>query len=233
MSIKLRIVRTLLRVYPPAWRGEYGSELSDILLARRLDARAIGDVLWSGLRQRIRSAEPSTLFGCAAMLVILAGVVWNIAAPPPAGHGLPALLQESSKTLPTVIVKPLASGFYVLFLVGCGCWTHLRDRGTLSRSGVAAMRMSFIAGIPVMAVGVLMLAGILGVIVLGPGEMPTTFYEHGFTYTYYNAQHHPLGPLGVLSSPLFKLPESWIWGMVGGQVGRAISRSRRRQPAGS
>jgi hypothetical protein len=233
MTLKLRMVTALVRLYPAAWRREYGPELTDMLLTRPLSPRIISDVLRNGLRQRIRTAAPSTLFGLAVMLVILTGFLWNIAGPPPNGRTLTDVLRPSSKTLPTVTVTPLASDIYVLMLVWCGCWTHLRDRGKLSRSGVAAMRLCVIAGIPVMVAGVLMLFGILGTVVLEPGQTPTTFHEHGLAYTYYGAQHYPPTPLGVLVSPLFRLPESWLWGVLGGVVGRWMTRLRHGQAAGS
>jgi hypothetical protein len=116
---------------------------------------------------------------------------------------------------------------------------------------MAAVKISFLAGIPVMLAGVLMLSGVLGVIVLGPGDTPTTFHEHGFSYTYYDAQVRscwirvsapatqtsaqavqsatcPPAPLGILVAPLFTLPSSWLWGIAGGLLGRWITRGRRR-----
>lgn len=232
MKLEHRIVAALLRLYPAPWRSEYGPELRDILMAHPLSVRVMSDVVWNGLRQRVRAAEPSTFVGLAAMLLILIGLVWNIVAPLPYGHDLTMVLQPSSKTLPTIIVKPLASEFFLLFLVGCGCWTHLRQGGALSQSGMTAMRIAFIAGIPVMLAGILMLSGVLGVIVLGPGDTPTTFHEHGFAFTYYNAQYHAPSALAVLVSPLFRLPESWVVGSLGGLLGRTII-SRRRPAAGS
>jgi len=226
MNIRQRLVAALLRTYPSEWRGEYGSELTDLLLTRPLGADIVADVLWNGLRQRVRTLEPSTHLGLVMMLAILAGFVGNIAAPRPYGHGWTALLEPSSKTLPTITVRPLASEFYVLFLVGCGCWINLRRGGQPSRSGMAAMRICFIAGIPIMLAGTLMLLGVLDVTVVGPGDTPTTFREHGFTYTYYSPQPHPPAPLSILVSPLFRLPESWIWGTLGGLLGRRISRAK-------
>ena len=224
MNMKQRIVTVLLGLYPAAWRSEYGPELSDVLLARPLGARIITDVLWNGLRQRVRNAGPSTLAGLAVMLVILTGIGWNIAAPQPYGRDWTGLLQPSSMTLPTIIVKPLASELYVLFLVGCGCWISLRGGETVS-PGVAAMRISFIAGVPIMLAGALILFGVMDVVVLGPGDTPTTFHEHGFAYTYYSAERQAPSALAVLVSPLFRLPASWIWGTVGGGLGRWISRT--------
>jgi hypothetical protein len=227
MSIRRRIVAAaLLRLYPAAWRSEYGPELADMLLARPLSARILGDVFWNGLRLRAIAAEPSTIAGLTVMLVVVHRLAWNIAAPLPYGTDWTTVLAPSAKTLPTVIVKPLTSELYVLFLVGCACWTHLRYGGPPSRSGTAAMRMSFIAGLPVMLAGILMLAGVLDVAVLGPGDTPTKYLEHGFTYTYHDAQRHLPHPVAVVASPLFTLPVSWIWGLVGGGIGRWIARSR-------
>lgn len=234
MTLKRLIVTTLVRLYPAAWRREYGPELTDMLLAQPLDARVIGDVLWNGLRQAVRTAAPSTLCGVAVMLAILTGFIWNIVAPPLNRHLLTDLLRPTSMTLPSVAVTPFGSDdLYVLILVWCGCWTHLRHGGKLSRSGLAAMRLGFIAGIPVMIAGLLMLAGILGVVAHVPGSTPAAFHEHGLAYTYYGAQHQSPTPLGVLVSPLFRLPESWLWGVLGGLLGRRISRARRKRAAGS
>jgi hypothetical protein len=235
MTPRLRIVAAtaLVRLYPAAWRREYGPELADTLMARPLDARIVGDVLWNGLRQRVRMAEPSTLLGLAAMLVILIGLAWNIAAPPSAADGLAALLRDSSKTQPTVIVTPLASELFVLLLVACGCWTNLRHDGTLLQSSASAMRLSLIAGSPIVLAGIMMVLGILRIVALGPGDAPTTFLEDRFTYTYYSAQHHAPSAMNVLLAPLFKLPESWIWGLLGGQLGRTLSRARHSQTVSS
>lgn len=235
--MKTWIIRTLLRLYPANWRREYGGELTHMLLARPLTENIVGDVFLSALWQRFRAAEISTLVGLGMLLVMLNGFVWNIVAPPPYGSEASMLLQNL-----------WGSNLYVLLLVGCGLWTHLRRRGKLDQSGLAAVKISFLAGIPVMLAGALMLSGVLGVIVLGPGDIPTTFHQHGFTYTYYDATLRscwirvqdpagplkavqsttcPPAPLGVLLAPLFTLPASWLWGMVGGLLGRWIARRRR------
>jgi hypothetical protein len=221
MKIKHHISTALVRLYPLAWRNEYGPELTDILLSGRLSARVIADVVWNSLRQRARSPEPSTVMGLTMMLAVLGGLVWNIASPTP--NGLAALLRPSTKTLPAVVVKPLSSEFYALLLVTCGCWTHLRHRGKLADSGKAAMWVSWVAGIPVILAGAFMLSGLLTVVALGPGDHVTTFHEHGFTYTYYSAQHRVPGSVNVLLSPLFALPQSYLWGLVGGKFGQWIS----------
>lgn len=231
------IVRILLHFYPANWRREYGVELTDMLLARPLTVNIVSDVFRNALWQRLRACEISTLVGLAMLLVMLNGLAWNIIAPSPYGGEASMLLQSLWR-----------SNLYVLLLVGCGLWTHLRHGGKLDQSGLAAVKISFLAGIPVMLAGALMLSGVLGVIVLGPGDIPTTFHQHGFAYTYYDATLRscwirvqdpagplkavqsatcPPAPLGVLVAPLFTLPSSWLWGMVGGLLGRWIARGRR------
>jgi hypothetical protein len=173
------------------------------------------------------------------LLVMLNGLVWNIIAPSQYGSEASMLPQNL-----------WGSNLYVLLLVGCGLWTHLRHGGKLDQSGLAAVKISLLAGIPVMLAGALMLSGVLDVVILGPGDIPTTFHQHGFTYTYYDATSRscwirvqdPMGPLkavqstacppaplGVLVAPLFRLPVSFLWGMAGGLLGRWIARGRRRQ----
>lgn len=203
------IVAALLRLYPAAWRAEYGPELSDLLLARRLNPLVIGDVLWNGLRRRAHAVEPATILGLASMSVVLTGFVLTGGT---YGRDWNALLQPTSKTFPTVTVTFLASELYVLLLIGCGCWTHLRYGGKVWRSGFAAMTMSLLAGLPVMVGGVLMTCGFFSVKFLGP-DLP------------------PVSPLAIQISPLARLPEFWIWGALGGQLGKWIAR--RRQSAGA
>ena len=90
------------------------------------------------------------------------------------------------------------------------------------------MNMSFIAGLPVMLAGVLMLTGLLGATVIGPGDTPTTFGQHGFTFTFYSSARHVPPAWSVLVSPLFSLPLCWLWGNVGGWIGLKLSRRQAR-----
>jgi hypothetical protein len=46
------LVSWLMRLYPRAWRQEYGAELADMLRARPLTARVCGDIVLSALWQR-------------------------------------------------------------------------------------------------------------------------------------------------------------------------------------
>lgn len=190
------LTEALLRVYPAAWRREYGVELTDILRERPLTPRVIADVGWNGLWQRGRVAEPSTILGLVSMFITLAALVVR-----------GVVVRPSSMTFPTVRVTLLTAEFYVMLIVGCGCWTYLRHGGKVTRSGVAAMRMSLIAGIPALVIGLLMMFGFLDVIV---------------------GAHDPGGvrkfAWAILIARLAQVPEAWIWGSIGGLIGKWIAR---------
>ena len=207
MTRKEWIVSVLLRLYPAAWRSEYGAELTDVLLARPLGLRVIANVLWNGCRQRARTAEPSTILGLVAMLVILSGFVFMGAT---YGRTWTALMQPSPRTFPPVAV--MASALFVSLLVVCGCWTHLRHGGRARRAGMAAMRMGFIAGIPIMLAGVLMMAGLIELTFVGP-RLPAP------------------SAWAILIAPLVRLPEFWLWGAIGGKLGQRIRCSQQKAAA--
>ena len=201
------MVATLLLLYPAAWRRDYGEELAGVLLERPLSPRVIADVVSSGLGLRARAAEPSTILGVASMLIILGAFVL-------AGDDTTAVLRPSAMTLPAVTVRFLDSDIYAFLLIGCGYWTYLRHRGTAKRSGVAAMKMSLIAGMPIMAGALLMTAAVLDLRVPG-------------------APVHPPSAWDILVAPLSRLPGSWPWGSVGGQVGKWMVRRQTRAAASS
>lgn len=100
------------------------------------------------------------------MVTIFTAAIWNIAATSP-GVGFTTLLTGTSKTVPTVILAPLGSELYVSMLVVVGASTGRRGDSPL-RSVAAALRMSLIAGFPIILAGLLMLSGLLGIAVLGP-----------------------------------------------------------------
>jgi hypothetical protein len=206
MTRRQWIVSVLLRLYPSAWRSEYGSELMDILHARPLRLGVIGDVAWNGVWLRARAAEPSTILGLSAMLLVLVSFVGTGVS---YGRTWTAWLQPSPRTFPPVMA--LASGFFVFLLVVCGCWTHLRHGSTARRSGLAAMRMGLIAGIPIMLAGALLMSDLVELKIVG--GLP------------------PPPPWAVLIAPLARVPEFWIWGALGGKLGKPISRRKSGLPA--
>ena len=72
------------------------------------------------------------------------------------------------------------------------------------------MRMSLIAGTPVIAMGVLYAMGLEDATLLTSGDARP-------------------GALMLITAPIARVPESWIWGWVGGQL--ACLLGRKRAPA--
>jgi len=206
-------VKLLLRLYPAAWRREYGAELGEILLARPLTFGVVADVVWSAARQRCRSADPSTILGLASMLAVLTGIVLT---PTNYDGQWIGVLRPTGKTFPTVTVTLMASELYLVLLGVCGAWTYLRHGLSPRRCGVAAMKMSLIAGAPIMLAGALSALGIIDIIVVpasgGSLALPMPFV--------------------ITTAPLLHLPVSWIWGALGAQCGRWIGRKRQQAAAG-
>jgi hypothetical protein len=196
------IARLLVALYPPAWRREYGPELIDILVSRAIAPSVFVDVVRNGLWQRGRASHPSTILGLASVALIVGGFMM---APSVHGRQWTALLQPVVTTFPPTTIRFIVAEIYVLSMVACGCWSYLRDRGPLNRSGTAAMRMSLIAGLPIAICALLMLSGVMDRMFLAPQRV------------------RPL-PWLMLISPLLRLPEAWIWGAVGGLLGRWLSR---------
>jgi hypothetical protein len=199
-----------------------------MLFARPLTARVVSDVVWNALWQRVRSVELTTRVGLALLLVTLGAFVLNVVAPSPydaqTNASVPVLSERAQ-----ILQQPLQSELYVLMLVAFSSWITVRRGGTLPQAGKAAMKMSFIAGLPLMVAGLLILFGVLNISVLAPGDIPTSFREHGFTFTYYTTRDDLPAPYVLLLSPLLRLPQSFIWGMVGGLIGRGLTQSHYRQ----
>lgn len=204
MTARRLFAEALVRLYPAAWRREYGDELIEILVSRPLTARVVLDLLWNAGAQRATAPAPSTILGIASMLVVLAGFVLT---PTRYGSAATAVLRPTSMTFPTIVVTFLASELYIWLLIACGCWTQRRYQVTATRAGVAAMRMSLIAGSPVVIAGLLLAFGALDITFLGLTDLRPS-------------------PFAMTMAPLARLPENWIWGAVGGWLGRRLPRSK-------
>ncbi len=218
MSLRNVIVRLLLRIYPKAWRDEYGQELENLLLARALSVAIVVDVLVSGAGERVRGTGVAVLSGLAMLALMTVAVAANMA-----GFDGVTVLQASEKTLPTVIVKPFGSELYVLGRAACGWWTVARRGGTVARAGAAAARVTAFAGVPVMVVGALLWLGLLELGAAAPGAaLPQS--DSALRFVFSGAALNPPSPLAVIVAPLFALPLSWLWGVVGGQLARWTRR---------
>jgi len=207
MISRSTLARVLLRLYPTAWRAEYGEELTGILLARPLGARVIADVLWNAMRQRAHAAAPSTILGASMMLLVLANIVLSASA---YRDVLFSPLRATHMTYPTIEIALVKNEVYVLLTILCGFWTQMRCGRGPKRAGWAAMRMSLIAGTPVIAMGVLYAMGLEDATLLTSGDARP-------------------GALMLITAPIARVPESWIWGWVGGQL--ACLLGRKRAPA--
>ena len=100
MNTKQRIVAALLRLYPAAWRQEYGGEFEDLLLARPLTAAVAADVVFNGLRQRLRATEPATFLGLLMLTVVTVAFVVT------PDSVLQAQLEAWDKILPPLMEDP-------------------------------------------------------------------------------------------------------------------------------
>jgi hypothetical protein len=203
MTPRRRLAEALLRIYPDAWRREYGDELFDMLISRPLTSRVAADVLVAGLRQRIRAPEPATVLGVATVVVILSQLVLTAA-----GYHTPAtaMLRATDMTFPTVAASFMVSPLYPWLLIAGGWWTARRHPAySAKRCGVATMRMSLIGGIPLLLAGVLLAADVITAAQIGLGEFPRL-------------------PLAIIVAPLARLPEAWLYGMMGHWIWCAHAR---------
>ncbi len=227
--MKTKLVSVLMRLYPKAWRKQYGAELADMLQARPLTARVCSDIVLSALWQRVRAVEAATFVGLGLMLVTSAAIAWNIVGAPPYAWSPGQSLSEQPMLSERIelLQRPLRSEFYVLVLAGIGFWTAWRGNRS---PGWAAVRVSTIASLPLVLIGLLMLFGVLDFIELYPGQTPAPFDQRGISYTFYKGLQQIPGPAPIvlLLSPLLRLPGAWMWGSIGGWIGRKMFGSRRQ-----
>jgi hypothetical protein len=179
-------------------------------------------VLWNGLRQHLRESTPLQYVGAAATLLVLAGIIWNILNPRSAGHGLARVLADSSMTWPPVVVRSLTSEWSVWAIIAAGCWTHFRIGRSPRQCGVEAIKLGVAAITPVVLLGALIFAGVIDLRIAGLEHAPLTGSRAA--YTFYATEGRAPSALVILIAPFFRLPELWIWGYGGGQLGVWLRR---------
>lgn len=221
------LISWLLRLYPKAWRKEYGPELSDMLFARPLTGRVVGDVVRSAMWQRTRATDAATWVGIGFMLAITGAIAANIFQPPPYVWAPGQSMAERPELADHVqlVQRPMGSELFVLVMAGIGFWSALRGKPQPAR---AAIRVWLIASIPIAVTGLLILSGALDYVELLPGQSPRPFDERGLVYVVYEA---PLGlpvsaPVVFLLSPLLRLPGACLWSVVGASFGRKLANWR-------
>lgn len=205
MTRRTWVIALLLWLYPAAWRRQYGGELRDVLERTPLTFATAVDVVHAAAWQHLRSLTPGTILGLACIVLFLAGVVLT-----PTGYasGGTALVRPSNITFPSIKVTLFESEIFAILLMACGCWTQLRrGRGTAR----AAAWMTVVAGLPISMLGLAMWLGLATV-----QMTPAGVSDHSVT---------PYA-LNMMIAPLLRAPESAIWGLVGGGIGRWLSRRR-------
>lgn len=222
--MKTMLVWWLLRLYPKAWRHEYGAEISDMLRARPLTAGIVLDVARSAVWQRTRATQVPTWVGLGLMLAMSGAIAANIVDPPPYVWAPGQSISERPDLADQVqlVQRPMGSELFVLVMAGVGFWSALHGKPQPAR---VAIRVWFIASIPIAALGVLMLSGALDYIELLPGQTPLPFDERGLVYVVYKA---PLGlpvsaPVAFVLSPLLRLPGACLWSVVGCSLGKKLA----------
>jgi hypothetical protein len=223
------LISWLMRLYPKAWRKEYGAELTAMVQARPLTARVCSDVVRSAMWQRVRATQAATWVGLGLMLAVTGAIAANIVDPPPYVWAPGQSVSEQPELADHVklLQRPMRSEWFVLIMAGIGFWSALRRKPHPAR---AAIRVWLLASIPIAMLGLLMVSGVLSYIELNPGQTPTPFDERGIVYIIYKA---PMGlpvpaPVVFLVSPLLRLPGAWLWGVVGGSLGQKVTGWRRR-----
>jgi F0F1-type ATP synthase assembly protein I len=124
------MIRLLLRIYPAAWRAEYGDEFAALLRSKPLTASVIANVILSGFRERLRQSDPAIFCGIAFTLLFLCLGLFNI-------------FRGSTSGL------FLWSGDLLLILVLAGtvaAWSAYRRKGVL-QSCLAALKAGYVLSI--------------------------------------------------------------------------------------
>lgn len=163
--------------------------------------------------------EPATLIGLSLLVETVSLLAINIFSPPAFGTNPNTGVPELSPAM-ALLMQPLSTAAYFVILVGFAGWLQIRHHASAAQCGWAAAKIASLASAPTLLAALLILSRVLGVVVLGPGEAPIPFREHGFALTYYSAQPHaPAGWL-LLASVALRIPGSFVLGVVGGMLGR-------------
>jgi hypothetical protein len=214
-SLKTHIVTALVGLYPRRWKREYGTEFADVLIRGPLGSSAVLNIVWNALGQQLRLGEPWLIVGVPWLLLNIYGHIGNILYPAPYAADL---FSSPAAARTVACLLPFAIGF----------WTVLRDPID-GRGGRAAMKYLLLVKWPICVLAILWGLGILRIIVLGPGDPPSTFHAHGFAYTFYDHPGRPIHWQLLFWKPFGDLPFVGVLGWLGGLAGRAQARFGRRQ----
>jgi hypothetical protein len=204
MGLRKILVWLLLRLYPRAWRKEYGEEMRSMLLAQPLTASVIGDVFLNAMRQNFRRPDPWRI---AVLILVAWRTSWILWA------SISGLSPETWAPL-----LPLDRGLFLVVAFATGCWTTINE-GSADRGAADGFTPT------VYAVNLASLVAALLLPALAPDKtiphwadaMTDPFGNHPFDAHY--------GLLLILSRALAS-----IWGALLGYVIRRAKSSLTRQP---
>ena len=204
---KDRIIRLLLRVYPQAWRSEYGEELSTILAGRSFTPSIIGDVFVSGIWQRLRYAELWQIGGAVLALWLIFGTVANSFSP---------------------FTRSAYDRFFQIngiieLAVGYTCVARYSKR--LVVAAFASVKASLLGIIPELLLAALWAADLIHPTILKLDGAPN-IYGHGITELCLRTEGVVSPAMLLIAVPITVLLAFFL-GLVGAAIGIGISATRR------
>jgi hypothetical protein len=104
------------------------------------------------------------------------------------------MVQPSGITFPTYRVAAMDTDYYTQVLIVCGAWTAFRDAGSYSRPAWSAVKLTLLAGWPIVIAGLLIT----------------------------DVRTGPPSVLEVATAPILSLPMYWVYGYLGGYIGRGL-----------
>jgi hypothetical protein len=216
MTLKFRLVRSLLRLYPSIWRNEYGEEIEELLLMEPLSASVIGDVLLNAARQHLRGDEPWKISGLFLLTWSLFWTAWNSIAPlSPPSH---SLFTRAEGCIDWLIY--FATGYWTVARGGNGVW----------RGASAAVRAALVGIMPNLTVLTLNALGILPQILIDINGRP---HPHGHGIALLHIRGPVDGVLGGIQWALVLIPflmavVAQPLGLCGALLGRTVLKLRAR-----
>jgi hypothetical protein len=200
--MKRRVVTALVRLYPARWRAEYGEELAQILMRRRLGVAGAANVIASAAWQQLRMQEPWVLITAPLLFWLLFD--WALVFT----HNTPVTLRANWVGAVVSVGLPFSAGL----------WTFVRTGKEPAR---AAMKMAILLALPHFIVGLSVLIGAVHPVVTSTGATVFRFAPAG--------PGERLADVATmfLFNPILQIPFCGVFGWLGGLGGRVVRRFRQ------
>lgn len=202
------IIRLLLYTYPRAWRSEYEEERSAILADRPFTPSIIGDVVLSGVRQRLRHAEAWQICGAALALKLIAGTVVNSLSP----------LSRSAYNhfFQINLIVEMAIGY----IYGAHYSKHP------AAAALASTKASLLGILPELLLAALWAANLIHPTILGMNGSPHIL-GHGITELCMRTEATASPAKLLIAIPVTVVP-AFLLGFAGATSAKGVSAARRR-----